>query len=199
MVFRPTTFAAALAHVFPETLAASGDSLTYGYLVRAGYLARVEKSLRTRFPASALTVRNEGVCGATAEDGLRRFDHDVAPARADLLLVQYGLNDAFERLPVSAFATALEGLVDRQRALRPDGEIVLVPPPVLPVPAEERVVQPYREALCQVGAARGALVAPVAERWPARAPHLFLADRVHPTDEGHQLLADAVLEALLGP
>ncbi len=194
----PSRFAAALAEGRPQTLVASGDSLTFGYLVRSGYLARVEQGLRARFPAAPLTVRNEGVCGATAPDGAARFDHDVAPARADLLLVQYGLNDAFLRLPLATFTTALERLVQRQRALRPDGEVLLVPPPLLPVPAEERVARPFRDALHEAGAALEALVAPVAARWPAAAPHLFLADRVHPTDEGHQYMADAVLEALLG-
>jgi acyl-CoA thioesterase-1 len=194
----PSRFASALAEGRPQTLVASGDSLTFGYLVRSGYLARVEQGLRARFPAAGLTVRNEGVCGATAPDGLRRFDHDVAPARADLLLIQYGLNDAFEGLPLAAFTTALERLVERQRALRPDGEILLVPPPLLPVPAEERVARPFRDALHEAGERLGTLVAPIAARWPAAAPHLFLSDRVHPTDEGHQQMADAVLEALVG-
>ena len=194
----PSRFAAALAEGRPQTLVASGDSLTFGYLVRSGYLARVEQGLRARFPAAPLTVRNEGVCGATAPDGAARFDHDVAPARANLLLVQYGLNDAFLRLPLATFTTALERLVQRQRALRPDGEVLLVPPPLLPVPAEERVAWPYRDALHEVGELLGTLVAPIAALWPAAAPHLFLADRVHPTDEGHQYMADAVLEALLG-
>jgi len=194
----PSRFATALAEGRAQTLVASGDSLTFGFLVGTGYLARVEAALCARFPLSPLQVRNEGVCGATAQDGLRRFEHDVAPAAADLLLIQYGLNDAFQRVPLGAFVCALEQLIARQRALNPQGEVLLVPPPIMAVPAEERVGRPFREALIEVGRRTDALVAPVVGRWPEGAAHLFLADRVHPTEAGHQIMADAVLAALVG-
>ncbi len=69
-------------------LAAIGDSLTYGWMVDQGYLDFLRQTLRSRYPASRLTVINRGIPGDTADNGLRRIRRDVLDLSPAGVLVQ---------------------------------------------------------------------------------------------------------------
>ncbi len=175
-----------------------GDSLTAGWEVARGFFDRFVDALGDRFPGAALARRQAGVPGDTAQGGLGRLAGLLAPAPG-LAVVQFGLNDAHLGVPVAAYAGALEGLGARLRGA--GAAVILATSCPLPDPEGNRWMRPYYDAVVRVGAALGCAVAELDRYWSDRAEArggraLWGWDGVHPTDEGHALLAEG-LAALL--
>jgi lysophospholipase L1-like esterase len=75
-----------------------GDSICHGYGVPPGeeWVALLADALNAAF--GAVRVRNAGVSGETAQDGLRRLHNEFAPdmpETPDVFYLQFGLNDAW--------------------------------------------------------------------------------------------------------
>ncbi len=183
-------------------LAAIGDSLTYGWMVDQGYLDFLRQTLRSRYPASRLTVINRGIPGDTADNGLRRIRRDVLDLSPDGVLVQYALNDAFMGYTPQSFRRSLEGMIEEIQA-DGDAEIVLVTSVYLEEPRE------YERALLFYGEMEGLArkyrlpLARVHSHWEQRIlsgtdfGRLVQGDLVHPTEEGYRLMAEAVAAVFL--
>lgn len=77
-------------------IVAFGDSTTFGYSVTEGYPTKLVRRLAE---VGILTsIVNAGVNGDTTSGGRRRLANDVLTHRADLVIVQFGLNDQTIRL-----------------------------------------------------------------------------------------------------
>lgn len=72
-------------------IVAIGDSITYGHNVRADQAWPAVLARQTGHD-----VRNEGVCGDTTRLGLERFPKAVQLHRPDVVVIQFGHNDANE-------------------------------------------------------------------------------------------------------
>ncbi len=72
-----------------------GDSITYGDGVPDAVNWVSLLTARAVREGVKVRVRNAGVNGETARDGLRRLPGLLSPAPADVLYVQFGLNDAW--------------------------------------------------------------------------------------------------------
>jgi acyl-CoA thioesterase I len=175
-----------------------GDSLSYGYMVRAGYVDVLRQRLEAH--ARPVAIVNDCVCGSTLEDGARRLSWLLESGPFDVILVQFGVNDAYIGVSPSSFAASLARVLDRLAREAPEASIVLVPPMPLADPAEERLVAPIRQILTAAADPPRVRVAPVAERWrddEGRAPRgLYLMDGVHPSEAGYERMAAAVWEAM---
>jgi len=184
----------------PATLCALGDSLTVGYLVNRGYLDMVEADLRQRFPHCDLWVENRSVCGDTIFDGTRRAPHALLSAPPHAALIQFGLNDCFSGVSSGQFRQGVTALVERLKTRSPGTEIILVPAPPIRAPEFDREAEPYRTACDDIAGEPGVVSAPVSCVWRAANQDLplWLGDGVHPTEAGYRLMADAVLQSLLG-
>lgn len=93
-----------------ERWAAVGDSITHS----GSYHAWVWLYHLTRFPGRPLEALNAGIAGDTAAGGVRRFAWDIAPARASVATVMFGMNDVGRHL-YAATATG-DDLPARRRA-----------------------------------------------------------------------------------
>jgi len=191
-----------------------GDSITQG----GKYLGYLQLFHNLRHPGSRTQFLSAGVSGDTAKGGLARFDWDVAPLKPDRVFVMFGMNDvdhglyaagksgketdAAREKVFSAYRERLTVITDKASAL---GARVTV---MTPTPFDEYAAKASRapEKGCnEVGLARMAaivretvgadvvdLYAPFTEllrRYPGR----FQPDRVHPGEEGHLLIAAAIL------
>jgi lysophospholipase L1-like esterase len=65
--------------------------------------------------APQLDFRNHGVCGERTDQIAARFDDSVD--RAEMLVVQGGINDVVQGRPVEAAARNLAGMIERARGL----------------------------------------------------------------------------------
>lgn len=179
------------------TIAGLGDSLTYGWMVRRGFFDRFVDGLERRYPRAAIERVNAGLPGDTARGGLRRIG-GVLQRSPQALVVQFALNDAFAGVGPDRFEQTLGEIA--RAALDAGAVPVLATSCPLVVESEQRLADAFYDAIRGAGRELGVPVAELARHWrEAIDPgclldELFLADGVHPTDEGHQLMADGLLE-----
>ena len=177
------------------TVAGLGDSLTYGWMVSQGYFARFVSELGERWPAASIAAINAGIPGDTAAGGLRRLDRVLAQS-PHLVLIQFGLNDLFSGVEVTAFESSYRQIADRimQSAAIP----VLVVSSPLPNPSQQKNAGRYYDAIRSLGQELGIPVADTdrhmgdAMKTGIDPLQLYLDDGSHPSDEGHRLMAQAV-------
>lgn len=183
----------------PATIVGLGDSLTSGWCVAKGYLDFLEEMLQHAFPHAILTVVNAGVPGDTARGGLHRLECDARINDPDLVLVQFALNDAFCGCTPEEFSRDLAAIVARIR----DRAEALLLTSTLPGSVHDRLcADTFYTCVEKVGQAAAVPVARVDRHWRARIaagtihPDLLQDDQVHPTEAGHILMAEAVMQIL---
>jgi lysophospholipase L1-like esterase len=80
----------------------------------------------------SITVLNKGVPGQTILEGLARFDRDVVQAKADHLVLFFGINDACnQNIPTESFRRGLATAVDKARKQGVRTIVLVIPNPVL--------------------------------------------------------------------
>lgn len=198
--------ASALAQT-PRRVACVGDSITYGDKLSdrgvQSYPAVLERLARGRF-----AVGNFGVNGATALQTTGRAWTDTAACRdalafaPDLVVVMLGINDLAFPDCAARFAADLRAIVARFQALSPSPRVYLCT--LTPIAPEERQAHANRDirdimnpSIRAVAADVGATVVDVAAAFPKREE--LLPDGLHPSPEGAELIARAVLAALDAP
>lgn len=108
------------------TAAFLGDSVTHGafefvdtdgksgyhiYDFEAVYHNKLKKMLSKLFPTAPLNTINAGIAGTSASFGLKRLERDVLRYSPDLVVVCFGLNDAFSGIEgIEVYADALRNI-----------------------------------------------------------------------------------------
>ena len=118
----------------PVLIVAFGDSVTQGMTAfgeqthDAVYHARFKRLLEAQYPLGTFSVINAGVSGQTAPGALSLIDRDVIRYEPDLVLVAFGLNDAWNGPGgVEMFVDAMNIVVSRLRSETESDVILLTP------------------------------------------------------------------------
>ena len=199
----------------PLTIVAFGDSTT---AVRT----TVDKVYAQRLPALlteegvAVQIANAGIGGSNTGHGSRhaldRFKTDVRDRNPDVVIVQFGWNDSWvdsgkeadeSRIPLDQFKKNLAGMI---RELVDDDVTVILMTPNAPRKAmkqwQRQRTASYAEAVRELA---GGLKLPLVDIWKSfheydspdgRGVDALLLDDVHPNDEGHRLVAQAIRDQL---
>lgn len=165
-----------------------GTSLTAGFGLSRDedtYVSRlVELADSAGVPFRAV---NAGVSGETSAGGLRRLDWALREA-LDVLVVELGANDGLRGQDPAALESNLTQIVRRARARYPGITVVLAgmeaPPNLGPL-----YTQAFREVFPRVATAEGTELVPFLLDGVAGVPELNQSDRIHPTAEGHRIVA----------
>ena len=177
-----------------------GDSLTQGWMVQKGFYDRFIDGLRQQFSKTNILSHNIGVPGSTAQEAIDRL-YQLDDQLPDVVIVQFGLNDCSIGIPVEHYSRHLETIVTNLK----DQSILAVL--VTSCPVEDAIlgrrVQAYYDAIAQLGNRLTLPVIRLDEYWLNHAEQfseqaLFQWDGVHPTDAGHQLMAEGLLTAFVG-
>jgi lysophospholipase L1-like esterase len=174
-----------------------------------GYVAEVDKALSSVGFEPQVEVLNTGVGGDTVRNLALRWDGDVNAHIPDWLSVMIGINDVwrqFDGNPAGAvmpeeYERVYEGLLAR-RLPRLKGLVLMSPFYVQDRRSDpmRRRMDEYRSIAKGIAARRGALFVDVQAALDAALEKqdytALAADRVHPTPEGHRILAGAFLEAV---
>ena len=163
-----------------------GDSLTAGLGVarEEAYPALLEARLRRE--GYAYRVVNAGVSGDTSAGGLRRVDW-VLRTRPDVVVVALGANDGLRGLPVEALRDNLEAIVRRLRAA---GARVLLAGMRVPPNYGDAYARAFAAVFPDVARRTGVPLVPFLLDGVAGQARLNQADGIHPTAEGHRLMAE---------
>ena len=172
-----------------------GTSLTAGLgLLRTEdtYVARLEELADSAdLPMDAV---NAGVSGDTSAGGLRRLEW-ILREPLDVLVVELGANDGLRGQDPAATEDNLEAIVSRTRDRYPEAAVVIAGMEAPPNLGEE-YTRRFRSVFPTVADASGAALVPFILDGVAGVPGLNQNDGIHPTPEGHRLMAGNVWPAL---
>ena len=199
---------ASAALAAPLRVACVGDSITYGDQL-ADRAAQAYPAVLERLSRGRYATGNFGVNGATALNRIPfRSWTDAAASRdalafaPDIVVVMLGINDLAFPDRFAQYPDALRDLLARFQALPAAPRLLLCTlTPIAPAERQAHANQLIRDAfnpaIRAVAAAAGAQLVDIHAAFPNR-PDL-LPDGLHPSPEGAELLARAILEALDAP
>jgi len=180
---------------------AFGDSITDGYGVPRGFVSFLAEKISKNYPELDLDTINTGMSGDTSRGGLYRLGRDVIDHRPDLVTVNFGVNDAFSGISPRQFSDNLREIWTR---IKDTGcqRILMLSCESIPEDWAEQQVLPYWEAMRDLAEEVGCVYADVHGRWVRELQEgrvesdLIIPGDLHPNEEGHRLIAEAVFEEM---
>src|SRR5262245_43787765 len=172
------------------TIVVLGDSLAAGFGLdpTEAFPALLQK--RVDDAVLNFSVVNAGVSGDTSAGGLRRVDW-LLKRRIDVLVLELGGNDGLRGIPVGVTRTNLQTIIDRTKQKYPRCAIVIAGMQMPPNMGAD-----YNTAFARIfpdlAQANQAALIPFLLEGVGGKPELNLPDLIHPTAEGHRIVADNV-------
>lgn len=190
----------------PVTIAYFGGSLMAGVGASqpkvTSFQGRIARWFSTEFPRSPITHQNAAIDGTGSRFGVFRVADDLLTVQPDLILIEFAADDA--HTPDPWIDRSIEGIVRQLHRSNPRTEIVLIEaftleqvPEILAnrvthaVARQEKVAQHY--GIPSVNLATS-IVAKLRDGTISGSD--YSRDGLHPTDLGHQLNADALINFL---
>lgn len=169
-----------------------GNSITAGHGVDSdeafpGYIEDKIDSLGWRFEVVAA-----GFSGETSAGGLRRIDW-VMHDGIDVMLLELGGNDGLRGVPVESTKQNLGAIIDSARAINPDVRIILAGMQV-PPNLGSRYTQAFRNIYPELASEKSVELIPFVLEGVGGVSELNQPDGIHPTAEGHRIIAETVWE-----
>jgi acyl-CoA thioesterase-1 len=177
-----------------QTVVILGDSLAAGYGLDLS--EAFPALLQRKIDAAGLkfSVVNAGLSGDTSAGGLRRIDW-LLKRRADVLVLELGGNDGLRGIPVAATKTNLQAIIDRTKQKFPQAQVVIAGMQMPPNMGEE-YNSAFRRMFPDLATANRAALIPFLLEGVGGKPELNLPDQIHPTAEGHRIVAENVWKVL---
>ena len=169
-----------------------GDSLTagLGLDVSKAYPALVEHQLgELGYPTEIL---NAGQSGDTTAGGLRRVDW-LLKQHPDLLIVELGANDGMRGIPLAEIEKNLNGIIDKAQV---NDTPVFLMDMYIPSNFGQEYTDGFHAIYTKISKEQNIPLIPFMLQNVAGKPELNQADGIHPTAEGHELMADIVLKGV---
>jgi acyl-CoA thioesterase-1 len=169
-----------------------GDSLTAGLGVAPAeaYPALIGQKLRA--PGLEYEVVNAGVSGDTSAGGLRRLDWSLQ-GDVRVIVVALGANDGLRGLPASELHDNLAAIIDGAEARH---VAVLLAGMEAPPNFGPAYTRDFRAVYGDLARTRHVRFIPFFLEGVAGRPALNQADGIHPSAEGHRVVADLVWREL---
>ena len=183
-----------LAAAEPRTVLFFGDSLTAGYGLDPdeAYPALIQKKIDDA--GLAWRVVNAGLSGETTAGGLRRLDW-ILRQRVHIFVIELGGNDGLRGLAPETTRTNLQTLIERIRARYPDVVVVLAGMQ-LPTNMGPEYIRQFAAMYPELAEKNRAVLIPFLLDGVGGVPSLNLPDGIHPTAEGHRIVAETVWRVL---
>lgn len=135
-------------------------------------------------------VINSGVPGETTEDALERLDKDVLEADPYMVIIEFGANDYFRRLPKQRTIDNLEAMIDR---IHQRGAMVALCD--ISGGSLLGIYNVYHDELKELAERKQAIFVPYLMKGIMTDPDLR-SDKVHPNPEGYKIIAQRVYKAI---
>ncbi len=177
--------------------------LFFGNSITAGYGVELSESfpavLQRRMDSLDLSyeVRNSGISGETTTDGVNRLDFVLGMLKKDpdIFVLELGANDGLRGLDLSQTRENLRQIIRSISERYPEVRIVLcgmeVPPNL-----GEAYTNEFRNIFSDLAEQPKVHLVPFLLDGVAGNPELNLPDGIHPTPEGHKIVAENVWEVL---
>lgn len=180
--------------------------LCFGNSITAGYQLDMDEA----FPAIlqrmvdslgwSYTVINAGLSGETSASGRSRIEWTLQSV-PDIFILELGANDALRGLPLDQTEQNLSAIIYQVMAVNPEVELIIAGMKVPPNLGQEYTMA-FDRLFPTLARKYEAVLIPFLLEGVAGESNLNLPDGIHPTAEGHQILAKTIwpfLEPLIKP
>jgi acyl-CoA thioesterase I len=177
----------------PKRVVILGDSLTAGYGIDPdeAYPALLQQKVEAaKLP---FTIINAGLSGDTTAGGVRRVDW-VLRQPTEVLVIELGGNDGLRGIPISETRTNLQAIIDRAKKKHPHIKIVMAGMK-MPANMGDYAVE-FEKTFPELARKNNATLIPFLLDKVGGIPELNLPDRIHPTSEGHKIVAETAWKTL---
>ena len=181
------------------------DPLNLGH----GYPMMVDAWFQAKHPAKKVRFVNRGISGNRVKDLRARWDKDCIDLKPDWVSILIGINDTWRRYDsndptsVDSFEADYRHILERVKN-ELDAGLIICEPFVLPFPEDRNAwredLDPKIAVVRKLAREFEAIFIPLdgilAAASAVREPAFWAADGVHPTPQGHALIAQAWLKAV---
>lgn len=177
-----------------KTILFFGDSITAGL--------GVDKSqafpalIQDRIDSLGLNyeVINGGLSGETSAGGLRRIDWTLQ-RDIDIMILELGGNDGLRGIDLNSTKENLQQIINKVKAKNPDAEIILAGMQVPPNLGQDYTKQ-FETIYPELAEENDLPLIPMIMDKIGGNEELMQSDGLHPTPEGHKVIAETVWEVL---
>jgi len=175
-----------------------GGSIAAGFGVTKSYVDILTQSLLDK----GVEVINRSRYKETSFDGIETFNEDIANFQPDILLIQFGVDDAFGYVYRSEFQENIVQMI-RLARLRFNPVIFLVTSHTFDNPHDMDAVNIFYKSLRIVASDLNCELIPVHSYWAGylteqnlSSKDLVLSDSRYPNERGHEVIAEVIIKYL---
>lgn len=179
-----------------KTIIFFGNSLTAGYGLSPAQAFPALIQAKIDSLQLPYTVVNAGVSGETSSGGASRVDW-ILRQSPDVFVLELGANDGLRGIPVAQTRQSLQTIIDKVKAKNPAVQLVLAGMQLPPNMGQAYTGQ-FRALYGELAEKNGAALIPFLLEGVGGEARLNQEDGIHPTAEGHQIVAQNVWQ-VLGP
>jgi acyl-CoA thioesterase-1 len=177
-----------------KTIIFFGNSLTAGYGLSPSqaFPAIIQKKIDSlNLPYKVI---NAGVSGETSSGGNSRVDW-ILRQPVDIFILELGANDGLRGIPPSETKKNLQSIIDKVKAKYPGARLVLAGMQIPPSMGQQYASE-FRDIYPQLAAKNQITLVPFILEGVGGELKLNQEDGIHPTEEGHKVLAENVWREL---
>lgn len=178
-----------------KTIIFFGNSLTAGYGLspEQAFPALIQKKIDSL--GLPYNVTNAGVSGETSSGGLTRINW-ILQQPIDIFILELGANDGLRGiLPLSTTKQNLQDIIDRVKAKNPNAKLVLAGMQVPPNMGQKYTAE-FRDMFPELAEKNSMTLIPFLLEGVGGETNLNQTDGIHPTVEGHRIVAENVWKEL---
>ena len=170
--------------------------LFFGNSITAGYQLEMEQAfpaiIQNRLDSLGYNYRsiNAGLSGETTAGGNSRIDW-VLSTVPDIFFLELGANDGLRGLPLMETRKNLQNIIDKVKQANPKVKIILAGMQVPPNLGQD-YTQEFQMIFPELAKSNAAILIPFILEGVAGVPDLNLEDGIHPTPEGHKIVAETI-------
>ena len=170
-----------------KTILFFGDSITAGYGIDEENAFPALIQAKTDSLNLNYRVVNAGLSGETSAGGLRRVDW-ILQQHVDIFVLELGGNDGLRGIDPENTKENLAGIMDKVKEKYPEALIVLTGMEAPPNMGRD-YTESFRQIYSELNEQYDVIFMPFILEGVAGDPDLNLADGIHPTEEGHKIVA----------
>jgi acyl-CoA thioesterase-1 len=177
-----------------KTIVFFGNSLTAGYGLdpSQAFPALIQRKIDSL--NLGYKVVNAGVSGETSSGGNSRVDW-ILEQPVDVFVLELGANDGLRGIPLQETRTNLQSIVDKVKTKYPQAKI-LVAGMQMPPNMGLQYTSDFRAIFPELAKKNNSTLIPFILEGVGGEVHLNQQDGIHPTAEGHQIVAENVWREL---
>jgi acyl-CoA thioesterase-1 len=177
-----------------RTIIFFGNSLTAGYGLSTTQAFPALIQMKIDSAGLPYKVVNAGVSGETSSGGNARVDW-ILKQKVDVFVLELGANDGLRGIPLVETRKSLQSIVDKVKVKYPDAKLVLAGMQIPPNMGQQYTTE-FRNIYPDLAQKNNMKLIPFLLDKVGGEAALNQGDGIHPTAEGHKIVAENVWQQL---